>query len=54
MVSCAKTVGPILAIDTSYAVFLHKELPFGVAMIAAALKFFSAANFVLAIKSSTR
>jgi len=33
-VNYAKTDGPILMIYTSYDVFLCKELPFGVAMIA--------------------
>jgi len=37
-VSCAKTGGLILTISTSYDMFLHKELPFGVTMIAPALK----------------
>jgi len=37
--------GPILTINTSYDVFLHKELPFGFTMIAAALKFLVALIF---------
>ena len=40
-----KTSGLILTICTSYDVFLRKELPFGVTMIASALEFFSGVNF---------
>ena len=31
-VNCAKTVGPILAMYTSYDVFLRKVMPFGIAI----------------------
>ena len=41
LVSVQKTGEPILTIYKSYDNFLYKELPLGVTMIAAALKFFS-------------
>jgi len=49
-----KVGGPILTIYTLYDVFLHKELPFGVVMIATALKFVVALFFKIAINSLAR
>jgi len=40
-----KIGGPILRIYTSYGVFLCKELPFGVTIIALVLKFLEALIF---------
>ena len=45
--------GPIFTIYTSYDVFLCKELHFGVAMIASALKNVTL-NFLMAINSLKR
>jgi len=44
-VNFAKSGGPILMIYMLYDVFLCKELPFGVTMIAPALKFLVALIF---------
>ena len=44
-VSCARKGGPILVIYTLRDMFLHKELPFGVAVFAPALKFLEALIF---------
>jgi len=46
-----KTGEPILMIYTSYDVILHKELPFGVTMIALALQFLVSFNFKILINS---
>jgi len=43
--SGAKTGGPILIICMSYDLFLHKDLLFGVAVLALALKFLVALSF---------
>jgi len=43
--SGAKTGGPMLMIYRSYDVFMHKDLLFGVAMLALALKFLVALSF---------
>ena len=52
-VSCAKTRGLMLMICMSYDVFLRKDLPFGVTMIASVLKFLVVLIFFVAINSLT-
>jgi len=52
-VSCAKNGWTFLTICMSYDLLLHKELPFGVAVIATVLKLLVALILLIAIHSLT-